>query len=210
MNEIKYVCSLGSLCHAAQILKNNHLKKCSYPFDWIFFNYNDIIHCLEDEFNTFLDKTYYTPIHPWKCGHSRYHPEMFNHGNPLMNEEYYQYYVRCVNRFKQLIQYEEHKLFLLFLTNTNCMEENIKNGIIAFNRIFSTYVKNYKLLVIYNITDKQENYHAFTYHDNIDFLELHTLHRSNGVNFGDNSDDGYLNGILHATYHFNVDPVPHI
>ena len=30
--EIKYTCSLGMLCHSSQILKNNNLKKCSYPF----------------------------------------------------------------------------------------------------------------------------------------------------------------------------------
>jgi hypothetical protein len=209
MNEIKYVCSLGPFCQAANILKSSQLKKCSYPFDWIYFNYNDIIHCLEDDFNIFLDKTYYVSIHHYKCGHSRYHPEMFNHGNPLNHEWYYHYIIRCVNRFKQLIQYEDYKLFLIFLTNTGPIEEYLKNDIIAFNRTFSTHVKNYKLLVICNIVDKQENYHKFTYHDNIDFLELHTLHRSNGISFGGNSDDAYLNNVLHTTYHFNVDPEPH-
>jgi hypothetical protein len=38
LEKIKHVCSLGSLCHSSQILKRNNLKKCSYPFDWIFSN----------------------------------------------------------------------------------------------------------------------------------------------------------------------------
>jgi len=36
MLKINYTCSLGSLCHSSQILKQNKLKLCSYPFDWIF------------------------------------------------------------------------------------------------------------------------------------------------------------------------------
>jgi hypothetical protein len=48
MLEINYTYSLGNLCHGSQILKRNNYKKCSYPFD-----------CLEDDFNIFLDKSYY-------------------------------------------------------------------------------------------------------------------------------------------------------
>ena len=40
-----YACSLGNLCHSANILKRNKLKLCSYPFDWIFTNSKNVIHC---------------------------------------------------------------------------------------------------------------------------------------------------------------------
>lgn len=40
--EINYVCSLGRVCHSAQLLKRNKLKVESYPFDWIFMRYNNI------------------------------------------------------------------------------------------------------------------------------------------------------------------------
>ena len=33
---INYVISLGKQCHTAEFLKDNKLKNCSYPFDWIF------------------------------------------------------------------------------------------------------------------------------------------------------------------------------
>jgi hypothetical protein len=204
--EIKYVCSLGECCHSSQILKNNKLKKASYPFDWIHSNYNStVLHCIQDDFNIFLDKSYYISISHNVCGHSYYHPVMFNHHNPLDNENDYNYYVRCVNRFKQLLQYEESKLFIIILTNRQNVDENQKNDIINFNNKFSKYTKNYRLLVIYHIKNKQNNHHIFTHNDNIDFLELHTLSSSNGKNFTNKNDNDYLNNIINTTYKFNIE-----
>ena len=104
MEEINYTCSLGSLCHSAQILKRNEYKLCSYPFDWIFLNYYNILDCIQDNFNIFLDKSYYINISESKCGHLKYHDCMFNHHNPLINIDHYNYYKRCVDRFKILLQ----------------------------------------------------------------------------------------------------------
>jgi len=199
------VCSLGSLCHSSQILKNNNKKKCSYPFDWIFSNYNNIIHCLQDDFTIFLDKSYYISISDKQCGHTYYHKQMFNHHNPLDNENDYNYYIRCVDRFKKLLQYEEHKLFVMIFVNLDNVEENLTKNIINFNNKFSEYTKNYTLLVIYHIKNKQNNYHAFTHNDNIDFLELHTLSNSDGVNFTDKNDNDYLNNIINKMYNFNIE-----
>ena len=84
MLEINYTCSVGSLCHSSQILKRNNYKKCSYPFDWIFSNYDIIIDCLEDDFNIFLDKSYYNIISETQCGHSKYLYNMWWHHNPLL------------------------------------------------------------------------------------------------------------------------------
>ena len=202
--EIKYVCSLGSFCHSSQFLKSNKLKKCSYPFDWIFSNCDNIMHCIENDFNVFLDKSYYVSISQKKCGHSYYHKQMFYHHNPLNNEDHYNYYVRCVNRFKQLLQYEEHKLFIMIFINMDKVEEKQKNDIINFNNQFSKYAKNYTLLVIFHIKNKEDNHHTFTHNDNIDFLELHTLSRSNGIEFDNDNDDNYLYNIINKKYNFNI------
>lgn len=104
MSEINYVCSLGGWCQSAQLLKRNGYKLCSYPFDWIFSSCENIIHCLEDDFKIFLDKTYYVNISHSQCGHSYYHVQMFNHRNPLQNKNDYNYYVRCIGRFKDLLK----------------------------------------------------------------------------------------------------------
>lgn len=196
--EIKHVCSLGTHCHTSQLLKTNHFKRCSYPFDWIFINYNDIIHCLEDDFKIFLDKTYYTHISDTKCGHSYYHKHLFNHRNPL-NDTDYNYYIRCVDRFKKMLQYEEHKLFIMILIDRE-FNDHLQQELIKFNNTFSKYTKNYTLLVIVQISKKQR-YHNILKHDNIDFIELHTKSCSNGIFFCDKDDNDYLNTIINQ-YNF--------
>jgi hypothetical protein len=127
--EINYACSLGSLCHSSKILKRNKYKLCSYPFDWIFSNCDNIIECIEDNFNIFLDKSYYINLSELQCGHSKYHKWMFYHHNPLINTDHYNYFVRCVDRFKTLLQKPEHKLFIMIITNMNEIDENIKQGL---------------------------------------------------------------------------------
>ena len=203
MLEINYTCSLGPLCHSSQILKQNNLKLCSYPFDWIFSNCDNIIHCIEDEFKIFLDKSYYIKISPSKCGHSKYNDRMFNHHNPLLNIDHYNYYVRCVDRFKNLLKKQEPKLFTMIIVNMDNITENIKKEMIEFNNKFSKYTSNYTLLVIFHIPNKKQHQHIFTHNDTIHFLELHTLSSSNGVEFN-NTDNIYLDNIIMSNYKFNI------
>jgi len=207
MSEIKYTCSLGTLCHSSQILKRNNLKLCSYPFDWIFSSCDNIIHCIEDDFKIFLDKSYYTDIQykrdDRQCGHKYYNLNMFNHFDPR-NEKDYNYYVRCVDRFKNLLKKKEHKLFTMIFINIDKIENNSTKKIIDFNKKFSKYTSNYTLLVIFHIPNKEQNHHTFTYNDNIHFLELHTLSNSNGVEFVNNSDNIYLDNIIKSKYNFNI------
>jgi hypothetical protein len=125
---------------------------------------------------------------------------MFNHHNLLNNINDYNYYVRCVDRFKKLLQKKEHKLFIMIFVNMNNIDEYIKNKIIDFNNKFSKYTSNYTLLVIFHIPNKPQNHHIFTYNDNIHFLELHTLSISNGVFFINNNDNIYLDNIINSTY----------
>uniref|UniRef100_A0A6C0FAU7 Uncharacterized protein n=1 Tax=viral metagenome TaxID=1070528 RepID=A0A6C0FAU7_9ZZZZ len=206
MLEINHVCSLGSLCHSSEILKRNKFKVCSYPFDWIFSNWNTIIHCIEDNFKTFLDKSYYIDISQMMCGHSKYNERMFAHHNPLINADHYNYYVRCVNRFKELLQKQEHKLFTMIFVNEehNSHDVNFKKNIIDFNCKFSKYTSNYTLLVIINYPNNETNHHTFTYTDNIHFLNLYTLSLSDGSNFCNINDNIYLDNIIKKNYNFNI------
>ena len=86
--------------------------------------------------------------------------------------------------------------------NMNNIDENIKNMIIEFNNKFSKYTSNYTLLVIFQITNNEQN-HIFTYNDNIHFLELYTLSVSNGTSFI-NDDKIYLDNIIKSKYNFNI------
>jgi hypothetical protein len=204
MLEINYTCSLGGICHSSEILKRNNLKLCSYPFDWIFSNCDTIIDCIEDGFNIFLDKSYYKEITASQCGHSKYSINMWWHHNPLTNIDHYNYYVRCVNRFKDLLQKRGHKLFIMMIENIENIEniDTITKNIIDFNNKFSNYTSNYTILVIIHIPNKEENHHIFTYNDNIHFLELHTLSLTTGVKFLDNIDNIYLDNVIKSTYNF--------
>ena len=201
---MNYACSLGQYCHSSQILKRNKYKLCSYPFDWIFSNCDTVIDCIEDNFNTFLDKSYYINISDSQCGHSKYHNEMFNHFNPLINNDHYNYYKRCVDRFLKLLQKQENKLFIMFFINNR---NEPKNKIIDFNNKFSKYTSNYTLLVIFHIPNQEQNHHIFTYNDNVHFLELHTLSLSNGVQFYNEDDNVYLDNIINSKYSFDMKPL---
>ena len=201
----KYTCSLGVWCHSSQMLKDNSAKRCSYPFDWVHSSCDTILHCIEDDFKIFLDKSYYKSESNSKCAHLLYHPEMFNHHNPLSNEDNYNYYIRCVDRFRQLLKTEESKFFIMMLPNNNNITEDMKEEVIRFNEQFSKHTTNYKLLVILHVKDRSANYHHFTHSDNIDFLELHTIASSGGTYFLTHGDNHYFNDIIRKTYEFDLE-----
>jgi hypothetical protein len=200
--EINYFCSLGFLCHSSYLLKRNNFKKCSYPFDWIYSQPNMIIDCIEDGFSKFLNKSYYTSNTETHGGHSLYGELMFAHHNPSKNEKDYEYFVRCVSRFKSLLTYSQPKLFSIFYVNLSSINADVRNQVIEFNNKLKNYTTNYTLLVIFNISNEQTNNHSFTYYENIHFLELHTISNSNGVHFINNQDDIYLDNIMISTYSF--------
>ena len=193
--EFNHFCSLGTLCHSSQLLKRNNFKKCSYPFDWIYSDCNIISHCLQTKFKIFLDKSYYIKINDIKCGHSQYHEKMFNHHNPL-NEKDYAYFVRCVDRFKKILNTKESKLFILMYVNMNHseIEESIK-----FNKILSKFTSKYTLLVIHHEVNKIRKY-TFEKKDNMHFLHLYTLSESDGKEFKNEEDNVYLDNILKSYY----------
>lgn len=109
------IVSLGTHCYTATLLQAAGLKTASYPFDWIFSSPGMVAHCLDDDFATFLNRRYYEPVPPEKrrdgpdvnlCDHRLYRdrygvPFVFNHRDPLDDEDY-QYLVRCVDRFRAL------------------------------------------------------------------------------------------------------------
>ena len=117
--EINYICSLGTVCHPASWAKRMNLKKCSYPFDWIFSDINMVIDCINDDFKKFLDRNNHIPsLKPKhkekknKSGHKIYGGSMFNHHN-ILDDEDYNYFTRCVQRFRTLINKDGNKLFMI-------------------------------------------------------------------------------------------------
>jgi len=207
--EINHVISLGSICITASFLKRNKLKLASYPFDWIYSNCNMIMHCLQDDFKTFLDKAYYNSITDTTCQHAYYHKKesgltMFNHHNPMLNEEHYKYFQRCVNRFKTVLKCNEYKLFITTWLGFMNVDQNLYHNFISFNEDFSKHAQNYTLLVIINVSNKEVNFHRFVYYKNIHFLEVHTTSSIDGLFFKNESDNIYIDNILMNNYNFKL------
>ena len=199
-----YVCSLGTLCHTAYFIKRHNLKKCSYPFDWIFSNINVVIDCLKDDFKKFLDKDNYidhSSNNPELCGHKIYNSAMFNHTSPR-TEEGYEYFVRCVNRFRNLLLKKEKKLFVIMSVNDEY--NNIENSLIELNNELKNITCNFNILYINHHAGILENSHSIVDIDNIDILELCTTSISNGVDFNNNDDNIYLDKIFTSNYKFDI------
>lgn len=214
MNSIKYICSLGNRCHTAFMLKELKMKKASFPFDWIFSNLPMILHCLEDDFSTLLNKKYYTITDPtyYKQRHSYYEINIneytFNHHNPL-NDKDHDYFKRCCKRFKNLLATTELKMFVIMFLNYNKIDEKFINDICIFNEVFGKYTSNYGLLCIIHYVAEYK-YYNFIKINNIHFLEIYTPSQSNGKEFEDNEDNIFLHDIITSTYNFDlndIDPI---
>jgi len=165
---------------------------------------DNVISCLNDDFNVYLDKSYYISISENKCGHSIYGENMWWHHNPLSNEAHYSYFVRCVDRFKKLLKLEEEKMFVLTFVNGEhgSYEDNFNERIIEFNKNLQKFTQNFTLLVITNKVVENEFGHTFEYKDNIHFLKLNTSSKSNGGQFLNDGDNTYLDNLLREKYTF--------
>lgn len=118
MVKVTDTASLGYYCFSSSLLKAKGWKRYSLPFDWVFSSEAVVLSCLLDDFRTFLDRSLYTPHNSGgrpTCGHRTYCSKMFNHHDPLSGPQDYDYFVRCVARFRALRDLPEgrHILFLL-------------------------------------------------------------------------------------------------
>lgn len=93
--------SLGQNCTTATYLQRVGKKDASYPFDWIFSSPHIIEDCISNNFEIFLDRDRYIYQDADCAGHSVYHARLFNHRN-VIEPKHYDYYVRCVERFRVL------------------------------------------------------------------------------------------------------------
>lgn len=188
-------CSLGPKCHSAKLLQYIGKKKESYPFDWIYSHLEMIVHCIKDEFKTFMNKQYYIngDISLKMQTHIYYYPNtitMFNHHNPLVKTDY-DFFKRCINRFQALLKSDRQKIFLYFAE----FSAEIQNTICEFNLQFTEFTKNYKLLVILYKRDKT---HTVTveYYKQLTLINITVLSKNDGVIFESEADNSFINKIL--------------
>ena len=122
---VSHVVSLGTHCLAGFFIKHYGLKRYSLPFDWLFSSPDAVLHCLDDNFATFLDRSHYISITERRASkepgaeHRFYNQkydvgDMFAHRDPLVPGDYR--YVRdTVARFNTLIGSTDGKLFVMIV-----------------------------------------------------------------------------------------------
>lgn len=204
-------CSLGSGCNSSHVFKRLELKTESYPFDWINSSTEVVRDCIKDDFNKFLDRSLYSPAENlWDddrvCYHDFYKPFLtqdghpakkifFRHRDPLHNKNDYDYYQRCVERFRDVLISEEHKVFLvLYINKNNDITDSITDGLLL-SKFLEDYTSNFTLIAVHQETTGHRS-HRFINGNNLKFIQLTTLSFHHGGGCEDPSDDLYLDEII--------------
>jgi hypothetical protein len=123
--QVKHIVSLGTHCLTSFLLKKHGLKRYSLPFDWLFSSPATILHCLDDQFATFLDSKHYVAITQRReskepgADHAFYRDrdgvgDMFAHRDPSTPDDY-GYLQNTVGRFGRMMQLPDAKLFVMIL-----------------------------------------------------------------------------------------------
>lgn len=149
---VAHIASLGSFCLPGIIFRNNGLRRYSLPFDWIFSTPAMVRDCIADDFATFLDRRHHRSIDAHRrdpgAEHDFYReryglPGLFAHRDPTRDCDYL-YFVRCVTRFRQLLQSDDGKLFLLI----GRAHHNLVNEFPLILHALSSATTNFVLLCV--------------------------------------------------------------
>lgn len=196
MTEFKHACSIGNYCFSAALLNMLNVRDRALPFDWVFTTPKFTTEILKNDFQDFLNPKYYVDIHDYvpehggrQAGHSLYHKNFFNHKNPREKVDY-DYYVRCVDRFREFIKIEDKKLFICSYKNLeNKMDDSLMSDIFELNKVLSEITQNYHLLCHINYPNNKDIKYEITEMGNITFFELYTKQDNHGLGYGNDEDN---------------------
>jgi hypothetical protein len=204
-------CSLGQGCHSAAIFKYQGLKVESFPFDWMNSRSEMIKHCIEDDFKTFLNREQYCKIdNHWDdhecCQHDFYAPLLqdnpkpekhiiFRHRDPMMDDDAYNYYKRCVERFRDLLSSDEQKTFLIIYPNKDSdITASIKDALLL-SQFFEKHTTNFKIIAVHHYVTGYRS-HRLINGRNLMFVNLTTVTQDEGGDYSNHEDNMYLNDII--------------
>lgn len=88
----------------------------SFPFDWVATSPAILVHCLSDRFETFLNQEL-AVSRGIRAGHKVYNANFFGHRNPRSIQADFDYYLRTVQRFLQLMDRQEPVIFITTVLN---------------------------------------------------------------------------------------------
>lgn len=108
----KFIISIGEFCATANLLKENNIRKESFPFDWIFSNLLFIKECLQTNFKPF----HYCIEKQIQDYPSKYENVVFtNVGFPhrdMKSEETKHYYNKRIKAFYKALKSDFPKIFI--------------------------------------------------------------------------------------------------
>jgi len=212
MNIIEFnsACPLGNYCFGASLLAEKKIRKEAMPFDWLFTTPKYTAEVIKDDFKDFLDKSHYVdialnePDNERQAGHSLYHENFFNHKDPRLDGDY-DYYVRCVDRFRDFMKTDDKKLFLCFFKNEKDMTNEMISEVMELNKVLSEKTTNHHLLVHINYIDKsiKKPITNVTQNENITLFQMNSLQDNHGLGYGNDLDveefDRVFNSLVKHT-----------
>lgn len=194
MVKFKHACSIGNYCFSSALLNVLEIRKMALPFDWLFTTPKATVEILNNDFSDFLNKDYIvdigdvSPMNGNQAGHSLYHKNFFNHKDPR-NEVDYEYYVRCIDRFRDFIKLEGKKLFICSYKNLDKkMDDTLMWDIFELNKTLRSITKDYHLLCHINYPNSKERKTEITEIGDVTFFEMHTKLDNHGLGYGDDGD----------------------
>jgi hypothetical protein len=146
---ISHIVSLGTHCLTANILKSSGLKRFSMPFDWLFTSPDVVIHCLQTDFSIFLDKRYFRSLTaarktPSPAAEHDFYLHKFNvqdffaHHDPLREHDF-QYFTRCVERFRRVLKTDDAKLFVMISRPVHSIQASFDRLVDELRRVTNNF-----------------------------------------------------------------------
>lgn len=218
-------------------MQNLGIKKESYPFDWIVSDLLVKIEIINNNFLHFLNVDNYEYVENGEVyniinknkkivavenylynklygnnDNGLYHTKIgLNHYN-LNNKENYDYFIRCINRFNNLLQTSDKKIFLYvnpIISNDEI--SNIINNINIFTNYFKTITTNfciiYYILVYtendnssYYIYDNSENKLIIIINCNKKFIDYNSF----SIHFNSNEESDIICNIINDIINNNI------
>jgi hypothetical protein len=193
--EFNSACPIGNYCFGAALLSNKKIRKEAMPFDWLFTTPKYTAEVIKNDFKDFLDKSYYVdiglnePDNERQAGHSLYHENFFNHKDPRLDGDY-DYYVRCVDRFRDFMKKDDKKLFLCFFKNEKEMTTEMIDEVLELNKVLSEKTTNHHLMVHINFPYKvtEKPIISIDQKDNLTIFQMHSLMDNHGLGYGHDLD----------------------
>ena len=183
--------SLGYRCSISSIMQNLGIKKESYPFDWIVSDLLVKIEIINNKFADFLNISNYEYVENGEVyniinktkkkvavenylynklyGNNEnglYHTKIGLNHYDLNNKDNYDYFIRCVDRFNNLLENPDKKIFL-YLNPIISSDEisNTINNINIFSNYFKTITNNF-CIIYYILVYTENNNSSFDIYDN--------------------------------------------